>query len=108
MSDSATQTYTKCAKELSISEFKPLSTGKGHYKKCNGCTPAKTDKPKTEKKPKAEKKAKKEDETLVLLSNFESAYNNLRAAYTEKNAVKANECFVELSGINAKLNALCI
>jgi hypothetical protein len=113
MSDTTTQVCNKCTKTLPVTDFKPLASGKGYYKKCNACSgetpaadPVVVAAP--TKKPRVTKKEKKEKEIVILLSNFDDSCKNLRAAYAEKNANKILESYTSLNDIHVKLQALTV
>jgi hypothetical protein len=104
---SESKVCVKCSKDLPIAEYSPLSTGKGFYKKCKACVSAagaKGTKVKKEKK----KDDVKDKEILLLLSNFDSAYNKIRKNYESKSMEKIAENRSELNVVLDKLSELCI
>jgi len=85
-----------------MDKFQKLASGKGYYKKCIECTPAKD-----ETKVKTKKKDKKEP-ILLLLANFKVVCDDLCKAYEEGESKKIIETNSAMNAVNAQLQALCV
>lgn len=92
------QICIKCKKSVPTSEFQPLASGKGFYKKCKTCAPVAGEK----------KKGKVEKEKLLLLANFDVVTTGLRKSYESSDAAKILEFYSNFNDINIKLQALSI